>query len=281
MLEYNGMKVRKNCLPAGWYPRDPVEISSFLAKFDSGSGEKGKIAIAPHAGWFYSGKIAAKAASSLIREIDTITVIGGHLPGNHPPLFAMEDAVETPLGNFSIDAELRNAVIGDIKGSDDIYRDNTVEVLLPMLRYFLPKASLLWMRFGADIKAYSAGIALANAAAKLGRRIAVLASADLTHYGPNYGFMPKGTGRQALQWVQQVNDRRLIEAVETGDAVAVLERAETEFSSCSAGALLGAMGAASVFCNASARLLEYGSSAGKETEIPDSFVGYAAMLWEG
>jgi len=279
------MNFRESCLPPGWYPRNPDEISRFLSGFAEVEGADGanvrravSAAIAPHAGWFYSGKIAARAASALERKADTVVVIGGHLPDGYPPLFAMEDAVNTPLGSMTIDAELRDTLYKEIKGRSDQYPDNTVEVLLPMVRFFMPDARLLWIRLPADMSSFDSGKTLAAAAKELGRKIVVLASTDLTHYGPNYGYAPKGCGPQALKWVKEVNDRKFIEAVESGDPQAVLERAESDLSSCSAGAVLGAMGYASAINAGPARLLEYGTSAdAMGPGVPDSFVGYAAI----
>jgi AmmeMemoRadiSam system protein B len=281
------MNFRESCLPPGWYPRNPDEISRFLSGFinaEDGGTVSAPAAIAPHAGWFYSGKIAARAAAALDRKADTVVVIGGHLPKGYPPLFAMEDAVNTPLGGapngaMAIDAKLRETLYREIKGRPDQYPDNTVEVLLPMVRFFMPNASLLWIRLPADMSSFNAGKSLAAAAKGLDRNIVVLASTDLTHYGPNYGYTPKGCGQQALNWVKEVNDRNLIKAVEAGDPGAVLERAESDLSSCSAGAVLGAMGYASAINAGPARLLEYGTSADANdaATIPDSFVGYAAI----
>ena len=270
------MNFRESCLPPGWYPRNPDEISRFLSPFVE-AADSASAAIAPHAGWFYSGKIAARASAALNSKADTAVVIGGHLPNGYPPLFAMEDAVNTPLGKMTIDAELRETLYKEINGRSDKYPDNTVEVLLPMVRFFMPKASLLWVRLPADMSSFDAGKTLAGAAKALGRNIAVLASTDLTHYGPNYGYAPKGCGPQALKWVKEINDRKFIEAVESGDPQAVLERAESDLSSCSAGAVLGAMGYAAAINAGPARLLEYGTSADATAEIPDSFVGYAAF----
>jgi AmmeMemoRadiSam system protein B len=283
-----GMKLRESSLPSGWYPRNPDEIRKFLTPFgncseggDASGDNIGKViaAIAPHAGWYYSGKIAAKAVASLDRDIDTVVVIGGHLPAAYPPLFAMEDAVSTPFGNMIINTELRNVLYKKLGGEEDRYRDNTVEVLLPMVRFFFPKASLLWLRLPAEIASFAAGKTIATTAADLGCTLAVLGSTDLTHYGPNYGFTPKGIGPKALQWVQETNDRLFIEAVESGDPALALERAETDSSSCSVGAVLGAMGNAAENNCVPAHLLEYSTSAAVSGETPDSFVGYAAFTW--
>jgi AmmeMemoRadiSam system protein B len=274
------MKIRESSLPAGWYPRNPDEIGRFLSEWSISQGSA-HAALAPHAGWYYSGKIAARALSSLDRNIETLAIIGGHLSAGYPPLFALEDSVSTPQGAMNINAGLRDALRKEIGGQEDRYPDNTVEVLLPMARFFFPEASLLWLRLPAELSSFDAGRALSAAAAKLGCSMAVLASTDLTHYGPNYGFSPKGRGVEALRWVREVNDRCFINAVESGDPADVLEQAEKDSSSCSVGAVLCAMGFISARNIGPARLLEYGTSADVETErgleIPDSFVGYAAM----
>jgi AmmeMemoRadiSam system protein B len=266
----------------GWYPRNPDEISRFLSGMNRGSA---RAAIAPHAGWRFSGKIAATATASLCADVETLVIIGGHLPAGYPPLFAMEDSVETPLGPIPINAALRAALLRELDGHEDGFPDNTVEVLLPMARYFFPKVSLLWIRLPAEKSSFDAGKAIATAAKNLGCAIAVLGSTDLTHYGPNYGFTSQGTGPQALKWMRDTNDRRFIEAVLSGDTATVLERAEKERSSCSGGAVLGAMGFALATDAGPARLIEYGTSADSygadSIGVADSFVGYAALAFGG
>jgi AmmeMemoRadiSam system protein B len=244
-------------------------------------------AVAPHAGWFYSGAIAAAAVSAL-KQAETIAVLGGHLPPGTPPLFAHEEGVRTPMGDVLLDAGLRDILERELGGKEDRYDDNTVEVLLPMVRFFHPAARILWMRLPAERSSFEAGKAIARAAETTGRKIAVLGSTDLTHYGRNYGFSPRGSGREAFAWVTEVNDRLFIRAVESGDPAEILARAESDKSACSAGAVLGAAGYASAMGVPRARLLAYGTSAGAPAganagagEIPDSFVGYAAFAFGG
>jgi AmmeMemoRadiSam system protein B len=179
-----------------------------------------------------------------------------------------------------IDRELREALKRETGGREDRYQDNTVEVLLPMVHFLIPRAKLLWVRLPAEGSSFEAGKSLARAAASLGRRLAVLGSTDLTHYGDNYGFSPRGRGAGALRWVREENDRAFIEAVEAGVPEKILERAERDRSSCSAGAVLGTLGFAQAAGRASARLLAYGTSADAPGETPGSFVGYAAFSWQ-
>jgi AmmeMemoRadiSam system protein B len=253
-------------------------------------GNRGKesalAAVAPHAGWRYSGAIAAKAFLSLKKDVDTVVVIGGHLPGTMPPLMAGEDAVETPLGEMPMDKEFQISFGYSLGCLSDQYADNSVEVLLPMVRYFFPEAKLLWLRLPADTYSFEAGKEIARIAEKLGRRLVVLGSTDLTHYGENYGYSPRGGGEKALAWVRDVNDAGFIAAIKAGNPGAILDRAEEDRSACSAGAVLGVLGFVQGVTRESgvpaAELLAYGTSAGVnpgEGEVPDSFVGYGAFCW--
>jgi AmmeMemoRadiSam system protein B len=249
-------------------------------------------ALSPHAGWYYCGSVAAAAFASLDPRSDTLVILGGHLAAGSPVLAFTEDAVASPLGPMEIDGELRQAALDQdlLPWAADPYRDNTVEVLVPMARFFFPHARLLGLRLPADSRSYEFGRLLAEKAGELGRKIAVAASSDLTHYGRNYGFSPQGEGAKALAWVRERNDRRFIDAVLSGDPGTVLSRAEEEHSACSAGAVLGALGFVQGAAKASGRsaaqapgrpsLLAYATSADMEAPlIPPSFVGYAALGW--
>jgi AmmeMemoRadiSam system protein B len=285
-------------LPAGWYPRGAEEIDGYLRDYLGERRGEARAALAPHAGWFFSGKIAAQALAALSRDAGTVVVAGGHLPADAPVLFAEEDSADTPLGEIVIDTELRSLVKKEFASAGllcaaDGYTDNTVEVLLPAVRRFFPKSRLLWLRIGAGEYAFEAGALIARAASVLGRGLVMLVSSDLTHYGPNYGFCPKGLGKSAVDWVRVVNDRRFIDAVLSGGAKTALDRAAKEQSACSAGAVLCGMGFSAEIRAVSgglkeipaARLLGYttsadvmsaslGSSGGR---VADSFVGYAAV----
>jgi AmmeMemoRadiSam system protein B len=248
-------------------------------------------AISPHAGWYYSGAAAAAAFASLDGGAETVAILGGHLAAGSPVLVFTEDACACPLGAMEIDGELRGAFCsalgreGRRPWAPDRYRDNTVDVLIPLARVFFPQARLLALRLPADLSSYEAGKLLAGAAESVGRRAAVLGSTDLTHYGSNYGFSPQGHGPRALSWVREVNDRRFIDAVLSGESAVVLRRAEEELSACSAGAVLGVLGFVQGIIRSSRplpELLAYTTSADVEDtgEVPGSFVGYAAIGWK-
>jgi AmmeMemoRadiSam system protein B len=301
------MKLRKPILPVGWYPHSAEKIRQFLEQIPRDQNSLGAVAvIAPHAGWYYSGRIAAQALKALKTGVDTVIVIGGHLPARTPPLFAEEDGVITPLGNLEIDREFRDRLWKELGGKPDRYYDNTVEVMLPMVKFYFPHSTVIWLRLGAEIQAYSVGKTIASIGASLGRRFVLIGSTDLTHYGLNYDFAPCGTGRKALEWMKTVNDAAFIQAVMSGDDGETFRRSEMDRSSCSVGAVLACMGYAHSLSAPDAALISYGTSVDSrdvsfegstqsraalgggssrgdivpvEDDVPDSFVGYAAMAW--
>jgi AmmeMemoRadiSam system protein B len=300
------MNLRKRILPLGWYPQSAERIKQFLEQIPRYQDKNNAIAvIAPHAGWYYSGHIAARALQTLKSGAETVVVIGGHLSAGTPPLFAEEDGVVTPLGNMEIDREFRDIIWKELGGKPDRYYDNTVEVMLPLVKYYFPLSRLIWLRLGAEIQSYKVGKTIAKIGASLSRQFVFIGSTDLTHYGLNYDFAPQGTGRKALEWMKTVNDAAFIQAVISGDGGETLRRADTDRSSCSAGAVLACMGYAQSQSASDAVLLSYSTSADTpviddsaaaerpalgggsskediasgEDGVPDSFVGYAAMAW--
>ena len=71
--------------------------------------------------------------------------------------------------------------------------------------------------------------------------ILVFGSTDLTHYGPNYGFAPKGFGPEAVKWVKEVNDRKFIDQALKLDGPGMLKAAQQDQSACSAGGAVAAV----------------------------------------
>ena len=71
--------------------------------------------------------------------------------------------------------------------------------------------------FGTSSQNASIGIGrrTAEIALELGKKILILGSTDLTHYGYNYGFTPKGTGEAAVEWVKNENDRKIVDLMTT------------------------------------------------------------------
>jgi AmmeMemoRadiSam system protein B len=213
----------------------------------------------------------------LAAEAETVVVVGGHLHAGDPLHAAFEEAFETPQGLIEADSALLEAVRSRLRLVEDRVADNTVEVQLPMVRHFLPQAKLLAFRAPPDGKAVQLGRELAVCARELGRDLVVLGSTDLTHYGPNYGFAPRGGGEEAVRWVREVNDRRFIDAALACDPLLAISLARSEQSACSAGGAGAAMAFAGERGACPGELVSYRTS--YDVMPGSSFVGYGGVLY--
>jgi AmmeMemoRadiSam system protein B len=278
-----GVTLRKAALGGGWYPRDEGELVRLLSGWlpDRTEG-KAFAALAPHAGWVYSGRLSALAVASL-QPSETVVVIGGHLGAQDPMLCAYEESFETTGGVLEADTELRGAFLVELRDSglaaplEDEDADNSVEVLLPLIKALQPQAKILWMRAPPRLDSKELGAALGRAAAFLGRKVACIGSTDLTHYGPAYGFAPAGKGPEAAAWVSKVNDKAFVDALLDMNCETALSIARKKGAACSAGAAIAAMGFALEAGATEAKLLGYSTSL--EVRTADSFVGYAALAF--
>jgi hypothetical protein len=274
------MRVRKRYLPPGWYPGAEKQITGAIESMERSFPSvtaTGIAAVVPHAGWEFSGSLALEVLSGISRSLDTMVIIGGHLGPADGILCAFEDAYETPLGPVPADTELLGEIRAALPVREDRHADNTVEVQLPFVRHLFPDVRVLGMRVSPSADAALLGAAIAKAALKLRRRVAVVGSTDLTHYGQSYGFAPAGSGEQALRWVREVNDRRFIESLLAMDFDGALQKALRERSACSAGGALAAMRFAQDNGVEQGRLVRYMTSF--DVHPAESFVGYAGILY--
>jgi len=274
------MGVRKRCLPPGWYPDTAEQTRREIGEMQESAPAQARQACAgilPHAGWQFSGRLALEVLSSLTRGIDTIVIIGGHMGSADRIVSAFDDSFDTPLGELKADLQLLGALRGGLDIREDLERDNTVEVQLPFVRSLAPTVMVLGMRAPPTPLAAALGKAIADAAAGLGRRIAVAGSTDLTHYGGSYGFSPAGSGAEALRWVREVNDRRIVESMLELDVEAALERARRERSACSIGGAAAAMRFAHESGCREGHLVGYMTS--YDVLPGSSFVGYAGIIY--
>ena len=278
------MRVRQRMLPAGWYPGNRSGCVSEIESFVAGikplpGGTKVYGGMIPHAGWYFSGKLAAQVfyLNAQATQPQVVCIFGGHLGGNSPPLLVTEEAWETPLGEVPLATEFYQPLQARIAMQPEYPGDNTIEVNLPFIKHFFPKSQVLAVRSPQSDTALKLGEAVAGVAQELGKTILFFGSADLTHYGPNYGWAPKGYGPEAVKWVKEVNDKRFLDAVLHLDARGAVTAANQDQSSCSAGAPAAALTAAKKMGATKAILVDYYTSF--DIMPGDSFVGYGGVVW--
>jgi len=274
-------EIRTRVLPAGWYPRDEEELQNILHEWEQQEEQPAKqsaiAAVVPHAGWAFSGRLAYQTVREIDGNCDTVVVVGGHLPGGAGTIAAREAAFETPKGTVSNDLEFLEVLERHHSLGDDLRPDNTVEVQLPFVHAMFPNTQVVWLRTGNGEEAVELGKALAKAENEGERRLRVLGSTDLTHYGPSFGFTPQGVGEESFTWVRNENDAGIIERMLDCDAQGVIKWGTERQAACSSGAAAAAISYARRRGCGKASLIGYANS--YEFRPDDSFVGYAGVIY--
>ena len=194
----NSTTVRPPSVAGSFYPASPTELAKMLAGFFH-DAPKPKIdgnpqaIIAPHAGYVYSGAIAAKAFKALQgEEYKTVIVISPSHTVYFKGISAYGgDAYSTPLGNIPIDKDLTQALVDDkaVAISDNGHgvsggrAEHALEVQLPFLQTVLGKFQLVALVMGDQDYRYCEQ--LGNSIAKaIGKRkdVLIVASSDLSHF---------------------------------------------------------------------------------------------------
>ena len=136
-------KIRKPAVAGMFYPDDARDLTVMIADFMSdakANGKPVKAIIAPHAGYIYSGPIAASAYAQLSEcagTIERIVLIG---PAHRVPLQGLAvssaESFATPLGNVAVDQEAVQEILTlpQVSVSEQAQApEHSLEVHLPFL----------------------------------------------------------------------------------------------------------------------------------------------------
>jgi AmmeMemoRadiSam system protein B/AmmeMemoRadiSam system protein A len=144
-------QVRQPVVAGSFYPSNVQNLKSQLDQFFNNAEDKTvnkNIAaiIVPHAGYVFSGQVAASAYIKIDpdKSFSRVFIIGTshHVLINGASVYNRGD-YETPLGKVSVDIELANRLINQnklisyIPGAHD--KEHSIEVQLPFLQYRLKK----------------------------------------------------------------------------------------------------------------------------------------------
>lgn len=194
-------KVRRPAVAGAFYPADPAELSEMIDRMlaEAAPQVDGVIlaAVAPHAGYVYSGPVAAHTFAELKgRKFSRVVVIAP----THRVAFDYAsvydgDAYETPLGIVPVDkefaqrlAEMSSTIQFSEKGHESTSAggEHAIEVQLPWLQRVLSEFKIVPIVMGSQ--SYQGSRALGVALAKLIESESeqdstlVLASSDMSHY---------------------------------------------------------------------------------------------------
>ncbi len=278
--------IRPAALAGSWYPAEPAELARTvdrqLTAVEPVDGAPTAL-IVPHAGYAYSGRIAAVGWRQVeAGQYDLAVILApAHRARPRKPLAVWEDgAFSTPLGDVPVDAEMCRALLDAcphvVADRAAHVPEHAIEIQLPFLQRVCPACRIvpLVMGDGADDDGVIDSVAQALARVTAGRRPVIVASSDLSHY-PSY--------RDAL-----AIDRATLAAIETGQPDNVRETLLDALDAgtpnlltcaCGAGPILVAMRAAALMGAETITVLDYANSGDAPRGDRRQVVGYGAVMF--
>ena len=152
-------KVRPAAVAGRFYPRDPTELRNLihmlLAQVPPATGPGPKALIVPHAGYLYSGPIAASAYAQLLPardQVQRVVLLGpSHYVAVKGLATSSATAFATPLGIVPVDVEaVRQArTLPQVRELDEAHeQEHSIEVQLPFLQTVLGDFALVPLAVG-------------------------------------------------------------------------------------------------------------------------------------
>lgn len=287
--EPTGSSVRAAAAAGEYYPSDrqalAEQVESLLTEAaqampaDMGTA---RLAIGPHAGYRYSGHLAARAVLALKRDsVYRVVLIGRSHQGSFRQVLADDHSYwQTPLGSVAIDRtylERLREDSGIVSYDSSVHQDeHSLEIFLPLLQQAIgDDLTVVPLLMGEDDDGTTA-VSLGRSLARLiDEHTVVLVSTDLSHYptAEQAAEIDRTTVTAILsgepsRWRQELADR-------TGEIVGSVQTLACAAPAVEAGlAMAKRLGLA-------ARQLGYGTSADQAPETADRAVGYLAAAFTG
>ena len=247
--------------------------------------------VVPHAGWVFSGDLAGLVFSAIKQvngKVDTFIIFGAaHSYLGRKAVIYDKGSWATPLGQIDIDEELAEIIAkeSNVVSDADAHRtEHSIEVQVPFIQHLFPEAKIVPIIVPSAEFDLELGSDIAKIISeKKDKEIVCIASTDLTHYGPGYGFTPAGIGQGGIDWAKETNDKEFIDLALKMEPHELLETAVEKGSACGPGATAVLVAIAKELGRSEGVLLAHTHSnevmerkLGRSSE--DS-VGYAAIVY--
>ncbi|MEW6686240.1 MAG: AmmeMemoRadiSam system protein B [Candidatus Edwardsbacteria bacterium] len=268
----NPKEIRESVIAGSWYPGNPETLKEEIKRYLNQARQEVREPLAlivPHAGYIYSGGVAAFAYKQIEgKSFQTVVIIG---PSHRAYFrgFAIYDRGfwRTPLGLVEIDSMLAKEIIAqnpkEIQALPQVHRDeHSLEIQLPFLQVVLDNFKIVPIMMNEQDLASCRLLASALVKSLAEKNILLLASSDLSHYHPY---------NQALKL-----DQVVIEAIQKFDPEGLSESLQKGLcEACGGGPIVTVMLTAKGLGAEKAKILKYANS-GDVTGDKSGVVGYLA-----
>jgi len=189
--------IREPAVSGAFYPDNPDILTRNIEAYLKNAGPvplDGEIVglIAPHAGYIYSGQVAAFGYKAVIGlSFDTVIIIAPSHRGRFGGVAVLENGgYRTPLGTAPVDEELTRELVNTnsvIMPNVDAHRgEHSLEVQIPFLQVVLKDLRIVPLIMGSQEPALCEALAdcLHQAIKKTKKKALLVGSTDLSHYYP-------------------------------------------------------------------------------------------------
>jgi len=274
------MKARKPAVSGMFYAgtaRELKEQIEWCYKHELGPGAVPRVnsrglreivaIVVPHAGYYYSGPVAAHAYNELADDgvPDTAVILGPNHTGYGHPVSVWVGAVwNTPFGEVEINEALARRLLGGVIEADETahMHEHSVEVQLPWLQHLYESVRIVPIAMLAqDIETARA---VGKAISRSDDNLIIVASSDFTHYEPHNIAMER--------------DGSVIEAIVNLDEEELYDRCQRlDCTMCGYGPVASVIMAAKEMGAKRASLLKYATSGDTSGDF-SQVVGYGSIV---
>jgi AmmeMemoRadiSam system protein B len=271
------VRIRHPAVAGLFYPAQPAvlleAVRTLLAEVEDAAPAPAVAAMAPHAGYVYSGRTAAQVFARLEVPRRCVVVAPNHTGAGDAAQGGSALAVGvmvTPMGEVPVDETLAAALLAKCPLLEDDppahAREHAVEVELPFLLARRPDVTVvpLVLGWGDWPRSRELGEALADAVRQSAEPVLLLASSDMNHYEPARVGEPKD--RLALEEAVRLDGQALLEVTR-----------RHRVSMCGRVAAAAVLHAARLLGASRGELVHY-SNSGMVTGDYEHVVGYAGVI---
>lgn len=187
------IQVREPAVAGRFYPSNPSQLMAEIRAYRAQpTADEEKLqalgCVVPHAGYVYSGGVAAAVYDRLVLPHRYVILCPNHTGHGHPLAILSQGEWRTPLGNVAVDAEAAEMLMGQfpllIDDADAHREEHALEVQLPFLQAIAKDFRFVPIAVGtSDFDALTAlGEAIGEMVERLGERVLIVASSDMNHY---------------------------------------------------------------------------------------------------
>ncbi|MBN2516668.1 MAG: AmmeMemoRadiSam system protein B [Deltaproteobacteria bacterium] len=269
-------ETRTSIIAGAWYAGSPAvlksDIEEFMANVPSDPVDGPIVAIvSPHAGYVYSGQVAAYAYKQIQgRTFDTVIIIGpSHRSYFHGASVYNKGGYKTPLGIVPVNIELANTIIAlshAIYHNPDAHsQEHSVEIQLPFLQVILGDFNFVPIVMGSQDRQTCEEVVQAIFTAIQGKNVMIVASTDLSHF---HGYdQAVSMDSIVLKHVEKMESEQLLQDLGNGTCEA-----------CGGGPMAAAIMLAKKLGADSSKVLKYANS-GDVTGDRRGVVGYMSAVF--